>query len=123
MAEIVIEIAGVPPILSNARLHWAKKQRIAADWYARVHWTLMESKAIPKEPIFRAIVRYTRFSPGRAPDQTNLPSSFKFVEDGLVRSGVLVDDSPEHVENHYRWERSTHKDKRIRVEITPVPRP
>lgn len=120
---IDIEIPGNPPILSNARMNWKKKMRLANEWYAQVHWTLKEHKAIPPEPFTHAVVHYTRYAPGRAPDQTNLPGSFKWVEDGLVKSGVLLDDSPDHVQNFYHWERSKQKDKRIRIQVTPIPRP
>jgi Holliday junction resolvase RusA-like endonuclease len=62
----------------------------------------------------------TRFS-SRQPDRDNLMSSWKAVIDGLVESGVLVDDNCDVVKSiDSRWEKASSKNSKIRVLVEEV---
>jgi hypothetical protein len=118
---IEVVVPGSPPLLLNNRSPWYELHRLKKDWYAAVHYALLEQRAIPDEPLRSAIVHYTRYAPGREPDQVNLASSFKWVEDALVRSRVLMDDNPSVVTNFYHWERCRTREARVRIQVSPLP--
>jgi hypothetical protein len=59
----------------------------------------------PRVPLESARIVCTRRS-AREPDYDNLSMSFKGAIDALVTTGVLVDDSPRHLQREYRWEKA-----------------
>lgn len=57
----------------------------------------------------------------RAPDYDGLVGSFKYVVDGLVKAGVIVDDKTSVIgDSKYNWVKSKKIDQRIEVEIEPI---
>jgi hypothetical protein len=115
---IDIEVPGAPPLLLNARLHWRSLQEKKSKWY---EWTAMAVAAqVPPEPFERACVRYSRYCGFREPDYDNLVSGFKWIQDGLVRAGVLRGDEVRHLETHYEWHPASPKEKRVHIQIVPV---
>lgn len=117
---IEFELRGVPPLILNARLHWQVAEKQKLEWYGRVLVTIGKKRLRPAEPIRRAFVVYTRHCGYRRPDQTNLSSGVKWIEDALVYAGVLGGDDQSYVENVYEWAPASPKDKRISVSIAPI---
>jgi len=115
---IDFELEGAPPLLLNARLHWRSKNRQRSDWQERV----MEAvkPMTPPAPFERAFVRYTRYCGFQEPDYDNLVSSWKWIQDALVRAGILTDDRRADIETHYDWEKARPADKRVRVQVVPI---
>lgn len=113
--RIEFELSGLPKILANSMQgswkasHYAKKR-----WQERVinHVVLMRLK--PESPLLRAAISLTRFSTHR-PDQDNLAGSFKPVLDGLVKAGVIADDSNEIIDVKWNWEKTKRMQSRIRI--------
>lgn len=117
MKNITIEIPGCPPLLLNSRLHWRTLNRTRSDWEA-LCWAFMKPYK-PKKPIQFAHVRYTRFCGYIEPDQTNLASGVKWIEDTLVKVGILAGDSKKFVRNEYLWVACHPRHKRVLIEIIP----
>lgn len=92
----------LPLLNSAAHRRWSVLHREAQEW--RTFIAVCVGRRAPLRPLERARVVCTRRST-REPDADNLAWSFKPIFDALVRSGVLVDDSPVCViERTYHWE-------------------
>jgi hypothetical protein len=72
------------------RRHWATISNYNKRIYRLV--SMGVGVNLPPGPLMRARLTLTRVSAGKM-DRDNLRSSFKAVVDGLVRCGVLFDDS------------------------------
>lgn len=68
-------------------------------------------------PLEKAKLKLTRLST-RQPDFDNLALSFKYVVDGLVKAGVIVDDKYEVIgESEYCWEKCKRDEQGVKVEV------
>lgn len=68
-------------------------------------------------PLKKAQLILTRVS-AVSPDSDGLVSSFKWVIDGLVRAGVLVNDGYGNIGMpEYRWEKGSRGQGKIRVVV------
>ena len=87
--RLEIDIEGLPPINSaDAPNRWKRhKQR---KLWKQLVWAHTIGKR-PSAPLPRAHVSITRCS-SVEPDPANLGEGAKFILDGLVESGILVDD-------------------------------
>lgn len=112
---MIVEIEGAPPLLLNSRMHWRVAQKHKKDWYERV--AIAVRGQVPEEPWVQARGIFTRYCGYKRPDKVNLASGFKWIEDALIREGIIVDDSPEHFDSSYRWEKASPREKRIRIEV------
>jgi hypothetical protein len=129
MKPIAIDIPLASPSLNevlewkhNRRLWWKYKSfRTTVSTYIR--FVLAQKGALPKLPGGRCSVkmrvRFIRFSAGTLDDQ-NLRGGFKPTCDVLVKLGVLHDDSPTWLEDHYEQRKASRGDKRMRLEIEPA---
>lgn len=116
--EIEFEIDGLPPINSADGTHWRKRQKLRKDWENRV-W-IMTTNRKPGAPLARARVTITRFS-ARQPDFENLAQGGKFLLDGLVKVGVLVDDKPAVIgQPVYLWEKYPAKLGKVRIRVEAI---
>lgn len=95
--------------------HWRVRSGHAKRWERAVWakcWHLR-----PSEPLNKAKLRLTRFS-SASPDYDGLVGSFKPVIDGLVRVGILSDDTMEVIGvPEYKVEKIGPKKGRIKVEV------
>lgn len=73
-------------------MHWSKRKKLA-DLY---HWALVQHKnqAVKEYPVD---INYVFTFKGKPLDTTNCTYMAKMLEDGLVKNGVIEDDSPEYV--------------------------
>lgn len=103
---------------SLIRKHWAIITKEKNHWHGLVRWHLRHN--LPKAPFKKAKLTLTRYSM-RAPDYDGLVGSFKYVVDGLVKAGVIVDDKTSVIgDSKYNWVKSKKIDQRIEVEIEPI---
>lgn len=97
--EIDIPMVGNrPPLNANQRLHWRQRaQRVAL---IRDAVTLLARNA--HIPTGRHLVVQLHFQPGdnRRRDASNLVPTQKPAVDGLVRAGIVPDDTAEWVTEH-----------------------
>ena len=88
------------------------------DWERWVHLAVMAQR--PSVPFRRAAILYMRCCGTREPDYDNLVSGWKWIQDQIVRSGILAEDRRGNIEAHYDWVPASVKGKRIQVRIQPI---
>lgn len=78
------------------KMHWSGRHRLRKLWTQEIGWALAQQqyRAGPFDP---AHVSIERRSPGEL-DPDNLTGSIKPVLDSLKANGVIVDDTPQHLE-------------------------
>jgi hypothetical protein len=117
--ELEFEINDLPKTINAiGRAHWAIKAKEAKKWINLVAAQIL-SKGIGKQ-LPGAKITLTRYS-SRCPDSDGLVSSFKHVIDGIVRAGLLPDDSYRTIGMPcYRWIKEEKKKGKIVVRIESV---
>lgn len=87
----------VPPLSLNYRSHWASTARTIQDVQAEIIW---QTRALKIPPLTRPTVTL-HYQPAtkRRRDVDSLVSLSKACLDGIVKAGVLEDDTPAHVEH------------------------
>jgi Holliday junction resolvase RusA-like endonuclease len=117
---MIIELGHLPDrdLSPNRRLHFM--QLYAAKRDAKDEATaLVLEHGVPPEPIQKAHIAITWVAKDkRRRDIDNLFSSMKAYIDGLVRVGLIADDSADHVEYTLKYERGT-KDNTV-IEVRKV---
>ena len=116
---IKLEIKDLPKMPNSLiRKHWAIVTKEKNKWHGLVKLFLSYHK--PKAPFKKAKLVLTRYSM-RAPDYDGLVGSFKYVLDGLVKAGVIVDDKVSVIgQSEYKWVQAKKVDQRIEVTIENV---
>ena len=114
--EVILEfeIDGLPKTNPADNRHWRSVQRDKREWQASVHLATVGKR--PSEPLSKARATFTRFS-SVEPDDDNLRYSFKYIRDGLIKSGIIVDDAPWYLEAEYLWEKAPPKKGKVRVRV------
>ena len=102
--NVQFEIPGLPPINSADGLNrWARKKH-KDRWMREVMVGARNAGAKPNEPMKHAFVTIVRCSRSR-PDYDNLVQGGKFLMDGLVHAGLILDDDWDCVGRPmYDWE-------------------
>lgn len=95
MAAKVLVIPRLP-VSKNVwqRCHWAKRNRIKQTWHAFVWGLVNEAPRMPRplpQVKCRVVVYWDKGGP--LPDWHNLHMAHECIADGLVRAGILADDS------------------------------
>ena len=106
------------PVLQPDQMPWRKRAGYRRGWHNRVALAVFDRYAPPK-PIAKARITCVRRSSAQ-PDADNLGYSFKQIIDGYVKAGILQDDTPEHIETEYRWERAAPKAGHVEIRIEEV---
>ncbi|MBQ5852213.1 MAG: RusA family crossover junction endodeoxyribonuclease [Lachnospiraceae bacterium] len=94
--EYVYEISGVPSSLNKfaGRMNSWEYRNEKKEWERRVYMACMPR---PKEPVKKAIVKISYYFPtGHRHDPDNYAG--KMILDGLVKAGILEDDSFNNIE-------------------------
>ena len=98
--EYHLEFYDVPPaeIRGNTRAHWRTMRRINRERRDTAKWlTLSEVGTVNFEPMDKAEIFY-HFYNNREIDLDNLIIGMKSTLDGIVDSGILIDDKPSNME-------------------------
>lgn len=99
-------LEGLPKILSNgSQGSWRKSHGEKMKWQRKIRDFVILNKMRPDEPLKKAKVTITRHS-FKCPDFDNMAIAAKPLMDGLVKVGVLIDDSMDVVTHQYKWERA-----------------
>lgn len=72
---------------------------------------------LPPQPIKKARVSFIRYSSGTL-DRDNLYFTFKSIIDGLVQSGVILDDGFEMVKELYPAQVKIKRTEKKKIEVT-----
>lgn len=108
-----LQVAGSGRGSVRSRIRETRRWRDDIAWLARAH-------GVPSSPLCTARVRFVRHSSLR-PDYTNLVASFKAIEDGLVRAGVLSDDSFAVIgQAEFAWEKASPRAGFIEIFVESV---
>lgn len=113
-----IQLKGLPTG-GNSRQHWRAKYAEIKKWKGLIFDALSETmEGIPRKPIGRVKLRYTRCS-SNSMDWDNLVISFKSVQDGLVEARVLHDDKITNIPDLpvYRQKKAKRGEGRIIIEL------
>jgi Holliday junction resolvase RusA-like endonuclease len=92
-----LEIKDKCPSLNGvyAGLHWTRRSQLAKQKHELIEWAVYMNKELRKRkenPITKCTVEYEiHYKGNRRHDNSN--AFIKIYEDGLVRSGVIKDDS------------------------------
>ena len=90
---IKVEYIGPSTNIIYAGVHWSKRKRMAdeAHLLTKIACKGLRSFIEPVSLIFQPMIR------GRAYDTLNYSFTAKMIEDGIVRSGILKDDTKKYV--------------------------
>lgn len=115
--EIEFTLPGLPKVVNaTAGHHYRRKHAEMSTWVDRVALAVARHK--PKAPLAKAYLKLIRHS-YVCPDPDGLVSGFKYVVDGLVKNGVLVDDKMSVIGMpDYRWEKAHQKKGFITVSVS-----
>ncbi|MDI3315864.1 MAG: hypothetical protein QJR12_16790 [Mycobacterium sp.] len=119
MAEIDLPlIRGKVPLTLNQRLHWREKARRTAIVVNAV-WATAKQLHLGQHQHINVRLHFAT-GDNRRRDQDNLVATLKPCLDGLVRAGVIPDDTPNHVT---WWSPEIHNGpgkRRLWLEINPT---
>lgn len=95
VAVIVLTIDEPTPSLNAVwnGAHWARKVKTRNRWHWLVRAGLSNARFFERPQFPRARVTIERYGP-RVLDADNCRAGTKFLMDGLVKHGVLLDDKP-----------------------------
>ncbi|WP_413581085.1 hypothetical protein [Bdellovibrio sp. HCB288] len=98
------------PLMTNQllRRHWSFIMKEKQKWHRLIDVAVIHQKILMglDKPLEKARITFIRRST-REPDYDGLISGFKFVTDGLVESGVIVDDKVSVIgKSEYLWEKA-----------------
>lgn len=117
----IVEVPGLPKTVNElGRKHWAIKVKHNRKWEALVIYCLRAVATLPKEPLKKVRLEFTRYS-SVEPDFDNLVNSFKCVVDALVKHRVIEDDKRAVVGYPtYAWEKCKKNEGKIEIEIREI---
>ena len=78
-----------------ARSHWSKGREFKREWTDYVAYQVIGQANVPFEGLAKASVTF--YEPNRKRDQDNVISGLKYICDGLVKAGVIHNDSPRYL--------------------------
>ena len=88
----------VPANMMNVKMHWAEKAKWKKAWEEEVLWAVYKNrKKFGKLPLQYAKVKII-FHHIKVFDKDGMYSAAKPIVDGLVKAGVIVDDSPRYID-------------------------
>lgn len=96
---IILTIPLTAPSLNKflGRSHWSKRHEITTLWYQEILIAVRKNKIKPITKFPVNIRTQSFFKDNRPRDRSNWITANKFGVDGLVRCGILPDDSGEYV--------------------------
>ena len=111
----------LPPNRANAREHWRVTHRNKVEYYELARNALRVQRLFP---LSRTSVRmrldatfylWSKLDPG------NLVARLKWVEDSLVKKGLLVDDNEKWLDLQMPKQVVDRKNRRVEITLTPTP--
>lgn len=99
-----------------ARSHWSKGGEFKRTWTDYVAYQVIGQAISPFEGLAYASVTF--YEPNRKRDQDNVISGLKYVCDGLVKAGIIHNDSPTYLRFKSVRVDYDRDNPRIEVELT-----
>ncbi|CAH1205715.1 hypothetical protein PAECIP111893_02400 [Paenibacillus plantiphilus] len=92
-----IRVNNIPPTLNEVRrMHYQQISKDKKEWERIIGWIVKEQKIAPVTgPVIMTYEFFFRDNKKRDPDGYGF--SAKYIQDGLVKAGILQDDSFKHV--------------------------
>lgn len=109
----------IPGQNKRERWHWARQRREVSSWEIQFR-VLAPPAALAPYTGKKLHVTITSYRRQRFHDEANLIGGCKGLVDGLVRAGVLVDDSTTWATFTYRQETLAHSPLRYLLPCTVV---
>ena len=111
-----------PPLLMNqlrSKTHW-RAQHAAHQSVIDIVWAMCKAQRVPlfTVPVVVTLTWHAKHNRRRDPD--SLAPMVKGCLDGLVRSGVLEDDSSAHVHDVHLRIVIGATDPRVELDVTPI---
>jgi Holliday junction resolvase RusA-like endonuclease len=99
---IKISIPLVAPSLNKwyAGSHWSKRKKLADDWHLAIFIICKQDKIKPIITYPVTITTKSYYKKKKEMDTSNVFPANKLAEDGLVKSGILKDDTIKYVNRH-----------------------
>lgn len=114
------EWRSIPKNMSNERLHWTIKNKWTQAWKQEVEEAFLEQGRLPRPRYDKSSVT-VKFYACRQFDRDGAYHAAKPVIDGLTESGIIIDDSQEHIDLKVEQIKVNHKcDERVEIEIIPI---
>lgn len=111
------ELPDLNQIIDKSKRHWAEYSKMKQQYTESVAW-----RAKKLQKMKRIFVTFRWFCPNRRKDQDNIAVGQKFILDGLVKAGVIPDDSWKHIEGFtHHFEVDKHN-PRVEIEIEEAKR-
>lgn len=116
--HIKFSLKGLPPG-GNFRGNWRAKFAVVKEWKTKVHNAV--KLKLPKKPLKKVKLRYTRHSCNMM-DWDNLVISFKEIQDGLVESKVMKNDTVKNIPEipEYRQKKAARGSGSVTVEVWEI---
>lgn len=120
-----LDIAEPTPSLNRTqRRHWTHGYALKKRWSKLVWVATMNQLPVRSAfPLPRAKVTVTRFAPHPIKDRDNLFGGAKNLIDALVKNGLILDDSMEHIELHMQqgpWVKGGIAHTHVLIEALPA---
>ena len=96
MIELTISEA-TPSLNRLFGLHWAKRMETRKKWQWLVRAARLKARVHLDAPLPKAKVTVTRHG-RRICDPDNCIAGTKYLTDSLVQEGILLNDTPDHIE-------------------------
>lgn len=80
--------------------HWSKRKKIADTFHQFIKVICKQEKIQPITQYPVKITTRSFYKKKRKFDCSNVFTANKLCEDGLVRAGILIDDTPQYVSGH-----------------------
>jgi Holliday junction resolvase RusA-like endonuclease len=115
-----LSIPGIPPSLNKWRnMHHHQEAKEKKHWENAVIYEVIKNKLKPRTPMQKALVTYIYYFPTR---HRHDPDNYtgKWLMDGLVKSGILQDDSFDNVEINITMGGVDKHKPRVEIEVQEV---
>lgn len=110
----------IPHNMSNMRMHYMVKSRWTKEWKRLVEEAFLEQATLPRPRHDKSTV-VVKFYSIRQFDRDGAYHAAKPVIDGLTNSGIIVDDSQDHIDLKVEQIKVNKKcDERVEIDIIPI---
>lgn len=108
-------LKGLPKLRNRLGRSWRASAGERKKWHALV--LRFGGHLAPPEPLLKAKLTLTRYS-SEQPDFDGLVSGFKYVIDGLIKAGFIIDDNQDVIgQPRYMWFKAPRKQGKIKITI------
>ncbi len=111
----------LPPNRANAREHWWVTHRKKVEYYEKARLAILAQKALPflMYPLQKRMRLDATLYLWAKMDRGNLVARLKWLEDSLVRCGLLVDDNEKWLALQMPKQVIDRKNQRVEIELVP----